>query len=445
MVRKLKEVKVFAGILALSALLASCGSNIATAPKATKQPQAASHTAQSLGFTGTQSDTYPQTPLLNPDLPIINTLHGSDHTKANILNPYPVCNSGEDYRTVIYRVTDSWIPVGTISTYNRTNGPIPLSQTTSRSQTISISVNGSKTQTTSVNLGNNAGTSQGGNTVGGQVGIAFSLASQIGGQASYSLSWSSGQQVGPYQVPAGYTGEATYGFRAVNMSGTQQHCKPNGTWSNPTLWRASVPLKSEVRVKLYAGQVDAGVADQPPQSNYVAPMPKPATGVDMSPPAQQLAKDLRPYLTVSGAKAAGFAGSIALHVQNVGYERYYGEFPVVSFLVQVKTQSGPQGVDRVITPSWFSGAYVQDLGFDRETSTRSFLVTLSNAVEVGQDVTVAAFSFNDGNTSLGRIKNYVVISQIGRIDGDTSYYNDTLVDSRETTLDDFGNKNPGLF
>ena len=34
----------------------------------------------------TQDDHYPETPKLNPTLPIINTYHGSDHIKANILN-----------------------------------------------------------------------------------------------------------------------------------------------------------------------------------------------------------------------------------------------------------------------------------------------------------------------------------------------------------------------
>lgn len=88
---------------------------------------------------------------------------------------------------------------------------------------------------------------------------------------------------------------------------------------------------------------------------------------------------------------------------------------------------------------------MQDLGFDRERSAHSYLVTLSNPIEVGEDVTVAAFSFNDGKTKLGRIENYIIVSQIGRLKGDTSFYNDTLVDSRETSLDDFGRKSPGIF
>ncbi|WP_216634245.1 hypothetical protein [Faucicola atlantae] len=416
--------------------------NVNTSAATSASTMAATNTAVNQGI---KYETYPQTPLLNPDLPVIHTSHRSDHIKPNILNPFPVCNSGEDRRTVVYNVSDNWLPVGTISTYNQTTGTIPLKQTTSRSQTISVSVNGSQTETTSVNFGGNGGVSKNGVSAGGQTGIAYSLARTIGGQASYSLSWNVGQEIGPYQIPAGYTGEATYGFRAVNMNGTQQFCKANGTWSTPTAWRAFVPLKNEVHVKLYANQVDAATAEQTPDWNYVAPMPKPATGVDMTQPNQALAADLQPYLTVSSAKAVGFAGATALHVKNVGTERYYGEFPVVSFLVEVKTANGPQGVDRVITPHWFHGAYVQDLGFNRETSTRAFLVTLSNPIEKGEEVMVASFNFNDGLTKLGRLQNYITVSQIGRMAGDTSYYNDTLVDSRTTTLDDFGNKIQGLF
>lgn len=394
---------------------------------------------------GTISDKYPQTPLLNPVLPVIQTTHGSDHIKANVLNPYPVCNSAEDFRTVVYRVSDNWLPVGTISTFNQTNTSIPLKQVTSKSQTIAVSVNGSASQTASANFGGNASTSQNGTSAGNQYGIAFSLARTIGGQASYSLTWNLGQEIGPYPVPAGYTGEATYGFRAVNMTGTQQYCKPNGTWSTPTAWMAFVPIKNEVRVKLYNNPADAANGNTQPNWNYVAPMPQPATGVNMTAPTSQAKYDLQPYMTVSGAKAQGFAGSAALHIKNVGTDNYYGEFPVVSFLVEVKTASGPNGVDRVITPSWFNGAYVQDLGFDRAKSTHSYLVTLSNPVNAGKDQTVAAFSFNDGLTSVGRISNYVTISQIGRIEGDDSYYNDTLVDSRTTTRDDFGNAIAGIF
>lgn len=38
-------------------------------------------------------DDYTETDKINPVFPIVNTTHGSDHIKANILNPHPVCNT----------------------------------------------------------------------------------------------------------------------------------------------------------------------------------------------------------------------------------------------------------------------------------------------------------------------------------------------------------------
>ena len=202
----------------------------------------------------TDTDPYPETPANNANLPIIHTSHGSDHIKANILNPRPICNAWEDHRTVVYKVTDNFAPVGTISTTNKSKNTIPLSQSLSKSQTISISVNGSQSETLSVNLGGSGKVGKDGNA---NAGIAYTLAKEIGGSASYSLSWQTGQDIGPYDVPAGYTGEATYGFRSISMTGTQQYCKPNGTWSTPTAWRAFVPIKNEVQMKLYNNPADS--------------------------------------------------------------------------------------------------------------------------------------------------------------------------------------------
>lgn len=75
-----------------------------------------------------------------------------------------MCNALEDYRTVVYKVTDDFSPVGTISTHNRTDSAIPLTQDLPRTQTISMSVNGDRTSTTSVNAG--------GEKDGGSFGIA---------------------------------------------------------------------------------------------------------------------------------------------------------------------------------------------------------------------------------------------------------------------------------
>ncbi|PKZ40657.1 hypothetical protein CYJ76_11970, partial [Kytococcus schroeteri] len=103
---------------------------------------------------------------------IVNTTHGSDHIKANILNPHPVCNSGEDYRTVVYKVDDKFTPAGTISATNQSKNTIPLTQELSKTQTISISIKGDRTETTSVNLGGEGSAKD----AKGSVGIAYELA-----------------------------------------------------------------------------------------------------------------------------------------------------------------------------------------------------------------------------------------------------------------------------
>lgn len=397
----------------------------------------------------TTTDTYPDTPRFDPVLPIIHTTHLSDHLKANVLTPHPVCNAGEDFRTVVYKVTDDFLPVGTISTTNQTSQPVPLTQETSRSQTISLSVNGNQTSSVSGNLGGSTGTSANGNTLGGQAGIAFSLARTIGGTATYSLSWNVAQKIGPYQVDPGHTGEATYGFRAVTMKGTQQFCLANGTWSTPTAWSAFAPIKNEVRVRTYDTPSGAIGGVPNPQQAPQVPATHDDAGTVATPPADSGATggahDLTVGYTVSGAKVPGAAGLVAIHVKNVGTQRYYAEFPAVSFRVDVKTASGPQGVDRLITPGWFHGAYTQDLGFDEQTSTRSFLVTLANPVEPGEDQVVANLDFGDGLTKLGRITNRVEVSQVGRLADDTSTGNDQAVDSRTATRTDTGGRSNGLF
>ncbi|SDS75087.1 hypothetical protein SAMN04489752_2420 [Brevibacterium siliguriense] len=408
---------------------------------------------------GTVTDEYPETPALNPKLPNVKTTHKSDHIKANILNPHPVCNASEDHRTTVYKVTDRFLPVGTISTTNNTNKSIPLTQNTSKSQSISLEVNGSQTSTTSVN-GNGSGSKDG---LSGTFGIAWSLAKTIGGSASYTFSWDVGQTIGPYDVPAGHTGDGTYGFRAINMTGTQQFCKADGTWSNPTAWRAFSPIKNEVRVKIYDDPADSDQSGKPgadqgapevtekenpkPTENTIDSNSEPTGGTAGTKPTEPVKHDLAPKITVSDAKAPGYAGLAALRVENVGTDRYFSEDPSVSFRVDVKTEKGPEDVDRLITPGWFNGAYTRDLGFDEKKSTRSFLVTLSNPIKKGETQLVANLDFGDGNTSEGRLQNSIVVSQVKRLDDDTSTYNDQNVSSKDIAVNDAGKpaKAGGLF
>lgn len=120
----------------------------------------------------TLEESSPETPATNDALPIVHTYRGSDHLKANILNPRPVCNSAEDYRTIVYKVTDNFLPVGIISTTNLSNSTVPLTQDLSRTQTITAEVNGSKTET--LNVGGQ------GSKDGLQGSIGYALAKTLG-------------------------------------------------------------------------------------------------------------------------------------------------------------------------------------------------------------------------------------------------------------------------
>lgn len=421
----------------------------------------------------TVTESYPETPAINADLPIIHTTHGSDHVKANILNPRPICNPWEDHRTVVYKVTDTFMPVGTISTTNQTEKDIPLQQDLSKSQSISLEVNGGVSSTTSINAG--------AEHKGVSTGISHEIARSLGASASYSLSWEAGQSIGPYDVPANHTGEATYGFRVLNMTGTQQYCKPNGTWSTPTAWSALQPVKNEVRVKLYDKlsdsfepnkdaqntkpvveeeakdpkgdaevvkdnevPVEGEVSTEAEAEKEIAEDKKQQSEIDSKKDGKS-ELDLKPYLTTSGAKHSGFAGTVALNLENVGTKRYYGNAPAVQFRVDVKTDKGPQGVDRLITPRSSNGAHIRDLGFNEEKSTRTFEVTLSNPINSGDKVRVANLDFGDGNTKEGRLHNYIEVTQTGRLKGDDSKSNDQNVDSRKATFNDFGKAHAGTF
>ena len=437
----------------------------------------------------TFEESYPETPATNSALPIIHTYRGSDHLKANILNPRPVCNSTEDYRTIVYKVKDNFLPVGTISTTNLSDNAIPLSQDLSRTQTISASINGSKTETLS--LGGS------GSKKGIEGNIGYSLAKSLGWDVSAELSWNVGQTVGPYDVPAGNTGEATYGFRTVTMTGTQQRCRPNGTWATPTAWVANMPVKNEVRVKNYSTPAGSWAPNKGAQVTDTVENPNPAynedvekieTGanlddvtavdndeatdvtnndianegaevideveenaadevnevVDEQADAQR-DLDLQPYFTASSWKVPGAAGSVALRLKNTGAKRYWGEFPALTFRVEVGTEAGPEGVDRLITTTQYNGTHIRDLGYDYDRDIRTFEVTLSNPILAGDEMLLGAFSFGDGNTKEGRLYNYMKVTQTGRLAGDTSFYNDQDVDSRDVTVSDFNKKIRGVF
>lgn len=156
--------------------------------------------------------------------------------------------------------------------------------------------------------------------------------------------------------------------------------------------------------------------------------------------------DLKPEIRVAAGKSAGFAGLVSISAKNVGSEIYYQDFPATTFRIDVHTEKGPKGVDRLITPGWFNGAYTRDLGFDKGKSVRSFEVTLSNPVNPGESKLLANLNFGDGKTKLGRLENYITVTQTGRLEEDKSTSNDQNVDSREVTTTDVMHKpTKGLF
>lgn len=157
--------------------------------------------------------------------------------QPNLLNKQPVCNAWEDTRMVIERAQESFTPVGAIEMSNLTDGTIPLTQTLSRTQTFTASISGD---------------------VGGE--FAGAVKATVSPGLSYSISWNAGQQIGPYSVPAGKTGRATYGFGTITFDGTRQFCKLNGTWSQPTRVDGRAPIASRVQVQVYDNPIDVAAA-----------------------------------------------------------------------------------------------------------------------------------------------------------------------------------------
>ncbi|MCG7259123.1 MULTISPECIES: neuraminidase [unclassified Corynebacterium] len=204
-----------------------------------------------------------------------------------------------------------------------------------------------------------------------------------------------------------------------------------------------------------ASDASAAEADEAPAAEDEEPSTdeaeKPSTD-EAEKPAKDEAEqsgekyDLKPEIRVAAGKSAGFAGLVSISAKNVGSEIYYQDFPATSFRIDVHTEKGPKGVDRLITPGWFNGAYTRDLGFDKDKSVRSFEVTLSNPINPGESKLLANLNFGDGKTKLGRLENYITVTQTGRLEEDKSNSNDQNVDSREVTTTDVMHKpTKGLF
>ncbi|MBW3086878.1 hypothetical protein KEM60_03107 [Austwickia sp. TVS 96-490-7B] len=167
-----------------------------------------------------------------PALPIVKEQHKRPVQK-NLLNPKPVCNAWEDSRVVIERAQKSFEPVGAVEMRNDTTATIPLTQTLARTHSFTAGISGD---------------------VGGQ--FASAVKATIAPTFAFTMSWNAGQVIGPYQVPAGKTARASYGFGVITFDGTHQFCKLDGTWSKPTRVNGRAPLASTVRVQLYSDPSD---------------------------------------------------------------------------------------------------------------------------------------------------------------------------------------------
>lgn len=373
--------------------------------------------------TGTTVIDQPATPTNTTKLPLVH-IKRNGPLKANIINPHPSCNAWEDYRTVITRVRNSFEPVGTVQTSNHN---------AKEAITTSMSVNRSKSVTLAVS----------GDIGGSYKGVNLAIHPSI----SYTASWSVGQSIGPVTIPAGSTATAVYGFNMVHFDGFQQRCLVNGKWSAPWRYFGSGPSGVAARVQVSPSDVDPAILVVDNNSN---PNEAPLAAIDPNTPVVDPSQanpeyDLAPSLQVSALKAPGFTGRVALKVKNVGKKYYPARNNAIQFRVDVKTVSGPTDVDRLMRMDSMSGASVQDYGFNGETGVRSFIVTLNNNVEVGQTQTLGSIWFGDGLTGLGRIVQDIEVTQVTRVNGDNSNYNDFLVKSENVTKSDFGRALPGLF
>ena len=167
--------------------------------------------------------------------------------KPNPYNPNPVCNAWSQSRTHITSVKDTFTPMGAIQTTNTSDAPVPLTQTLSSTQTLTMKIDGDFSRSFTAGLTGSG--SQDGIT--GGANAAATWTQKIAPGFSYSASWTTGQEVGPYQIKPGYVGRATYGFNTVTFSGTQQYCKLNGTWSQPTPLHGIAPTAKDVRIEQY--------------------------------------------------------------------------------------------------------------------------------------------------------------------------------------------------
>lgn len=167
--------------------------------------------------------------------------------KPNSSNPNPVCNPWSQYRTHITSVKTSFTPMGAVRTTNDSDSSVPLTQTLSSTQTLTMKIDGDFGR--SLTAGLTGSGSKDGITGGGNLAATWTQAIKPG--FSYEASWTTGQEIGPYDIKPGMVGRATYGFNTVTFKGTQQYCKLDGTWSQPTPLSGTAPIAKDVHIEQY--------------------------------------------------------------------------------------------------------------------------------------------------------------------------------------------------
>lgn len=167
--------------------------------------------------------------------------------KPNASNPNPVCNPWSQCRTHITSVKTSFTPMGAVQTTNDSDSSVPLTQTLSSTQTLTMKIDGDFGRSFTAGLTGSG--SKDGITGGGNLAATWTQAIKPG--FSYEASWTTGQEIGPYDIKPGMVGRATYGFNTVTFKGTQQYCKLNGTWSQPTPLSGTAPIAKDVHIEQY--------------------------------------------------------------------------------------------------------------------------------------------------------------------------------------------------
>lgn len=131
------------------------------------------------------------------------------------------------YRTTVRKANEDFVSMGAIFTSNRTSSPVPLAQTLSKTQSFTATANAKFS--------------------GGFSGVQ----AELGGSVEYSVEWTTGQEIGPFDVKPGTTARATYGWDVIRWSGVQQRCSAFKRWTMPAEVNGIAPVQDHVVLDTY--------------------------------------------------------------------------------------------------------------------------------------------------------------------------------------------------